>query len=158
MTVFTIPENGHFVNALPVCNLNGGETSDVWSMENYAGCDIIVMIGATAGATVGIQVEECDDFTPTTSPGITHWGYYYESTSTGDTPAARATTSSTIGITLSASANSFCIIHIDNKHMSDGYENLRVTVRNPGAAVNGAIGVVLTGARYAQSQTPTAIA
>jgi len=152
-----IAEEAHFVNLYPPKSLNGGGSSDVFSMENYGHATIVIQLGATVGATVGVQVEECDDFTPTTHPGIAGWEYYLETTDSGDTPAAGVTSSSTVGLSLAASTNSFVIIELDGTLLSDGYENVRITIRDPAAATIGAAFAILSGSRYGQAQTPTAI-
>ena len=52
----------------------------------------------------------------------------------------------------------FYVIEIDASQLSDGFPNLRVALTDPGAATFGYVGVFLSGSRYAEEQSATAIA
>ena len=148
-------EDLHIVLATAPVDINGGVSSDVWSMANHSHASILVMLGATAGATT-ITVEECDDFGPNANTAI-GFSYYAETTAGGDTLGARTTVSSA-GFEASQNGGVFYVIEIDASQLSDGRPNLRVVASNPSASVLGAIVVILSGSRYAQESSATAIA
>jgi len=155
MKGFTIPEQGHVVNILPPIDINGGANSDVFSMENAAHVDIIIQFGVQAAATT-VTVEECDDFTPSTSTAIA-FDYYYEDAAGGDTLSIR-TTATAAGFSSSTTNNLIKVISIDASQLTDGYPNLRVVFSDPSGSNIASACAVLSGFRYQQEQTPTAIA
>ncbi len=151
-----IAEDCHVVNALPPIDIDdAAQNSDVWSMAKYAHASIIIQLGVT-GATAVITVEECDDFTPSNSTAIA-FASYSETTAAGDTLGARAETSSA-GLTTSGNDGVFYVLEVDASQLSDGFPALRVALTDPGAATFGSIVVILSGARYAERESPTAIA
>ena len=152
----TIAEQAHIVNALPPVDINGAaHNSDVWSMENYAHCTIIVQLGVT-GAASTLTVEECDDFTPTNSNAIA-FDYYSETTAAGDTLSARSSATSA-GISTSTNDNVFYVIEVDASQLTDGYPCLRVALSDPAASTLASVVAILSGARYGETQSPTAVA
>ena len=150
-----IGEDLHIVLALAPIDINGGKSSDVWSMANHSHVSILVLLGATGGATT-ITVEECDNFGPNASTTI-GFSYYAETTAGGDTLGAR-TTVGTGGFGASQNGGVFYVIEIDASQLTDGRPNLRVVASNPSGVVLGAIVVILSGSRYAQPESATAIA
>lgn len=156
MKGFVLAEQGHVVQGVAPIDINGsGATSDVWSMGDYGHCSIIVGLGVTGAATT-VTVEECDDFTPTNSTAIA-FSYYAEATAGGDTLGAR-TAATTSGFAAGTADGIFYVIEIDASQLSDGFPCLRVALSDPSAATLAAVTVVLSGSRYAQEQSPTAIA
>jgi hypothetical protein len=155
MKGYNIAEDGHVVNILPPVDVNGGVSSDVFSMKDAAHVDIIVQVGVSAAAPT-ITVEECDNFTPTTPVAI-GFDYYAETTAGGDTLAARATATNA-GFAISANDNIFYVISIDASELSRGYPNLRITFSNPGASVIASAVAILSGYRFKGSTTQTEIA
>ena len=150
-----IGEDLHIVLATAPVDINSGVNSDVWSMANHSHVSILVLLGVTGGAAT-ITVEECDDFGPNASTAI-GFSYYAEETDGGDTLGAR-TTVGTGGFAASTEDNVFYVIEIDASQLTDGRPNLRVVASNPSAAVLCAIVVILSGSRYAQPESATAIA
>ena len=146
---------GHFVQALAPVDINGGKTSDVWSMGKYAHASIQILLGVTGGATT-VTLEECDNFAGDNNTAIA-FSYYKEETAAGDTLGTK-TAATNSGFAASTNDGVFYIIEIDAAALSDGKPCLQVQLSNPSGATFGAIGVVLTGARYGQEQSPTAIA
>lgn len=155
MKGITLAEECHIVNALPPVDINGGKYTDVWSMENHSHATIIVQMGVT-GAASTITVEQCDDFTPTTSAAIA-FSYYAETTAAGDTLGAR-TSATTAGFASSTNDNIFYVIEVDAAQLSAGYPCLRVAFSNPGVSTLANVCVILSGSRYAGDQNATAIA
>ena len=150
-----IGEQCHVINAFAPVDINGAaQVSDVWSMENYSHCTIIVQLGVTGAATT-ITVEECDDFDPTNDTAIA-FSYYAETTAAGDTLSVR-TAAGVGGITGSTNDGVMYVIEIDAAQLTAGYPNLYVKLSNPGAATLASIVVILSGARYAHEASETAI-
>jgi len=156
MKGISIAEACHVVNAIAPIDINGsGASSDIWTMENHSHCSIIVTMGVT-GAAVTITVDECDDFTPTNSTAIA-FSYYAETTASGDTLSAK-TAATTSGITGSTNDGIIYVIEIDADELTDGYPCLRVVLSDPAAATLASAVAVLSGGRYAQEASATAIA
>jgi len=156
MKGFVIAEAGHVVNCGPPIDINGaGLAGDVFSMEEYAHASIIIQLGVTGAATT-LTVEACDDFVPTTHPAIA-FSYYIEDTDSGDILGAR-TAVTTAGIALSTNDNVFYVIELDASELPDGYPCVRVALSDPSAATLANICVILSGSRYGEVESPTAIA
>jgi hypothetical protein len=154
---FSIGEGqGHYVLAHAPVSINAGAvTSDAFKMANYTHASIIVSAGVTgAAATLTLKENTAADGTGATAIG---YSYYAETTAGGDTLGAR-TTVGAAGHAMSTSNGQFTIIEIDATDLSDGSEWLTVHLSAPGAAMLVCIGVVLSGARYAEVESPTAIA
>lgn len=155
MKGITIAEELHVVNALAPVDINGGKSTDVWSMENYSHATIIIQLGVT-GAASTVTVEECDDFTPTSNTAIA-FAHYDEETAGGDTLGAREAATAS-GFSTSTNDGIFYLIEIDAAELSDGRPNLRVVLSDPGASTFGSVCVILSGSRYAEEESATAIA
>ena len=150
-----LAEEAHDVLALAPVDINGGVSSDVWSMTKWSHASILIALGVTGGATT-VTVEECDNFVPDNSTAIA-FSYYKEETAGGDTLSAKqaATTS---GFAASTNDGIFYRIEIDTAQLSDGFPNLRVVLSDPSGATFASIVATLSGGRYAQVQSATAIA
>jgi len=151
----TIGEELHTLLSVAPVDINGaGATSDIWNMRNYAHCTIVCGLGVTGAATT-ITVEECDDVTPSNSTAIA-FSYYAETTAAGDTLGAR-TAATTAGITGSTNDGVFYVIEIDASQLTDGFPYLRVVFSDPSAATLATAVVILSGARYAEVSSATAL-
>ncbi len=150
-----LAEEAHDVLALAPVDVNGGVSSDVWSMTKWAHASILIALGVTGGATT-ITVEECDNFVPDNSTAIA-FSVYKEETAGGDTLGAKVAVT-TAGFAASTNDGIFYRIEIDTAQLSDGFPNLRVVLSDPSGQTFGAIVVTLSGGRYAQVQSATAIA
>ncbi len=152
----TMAEELHFVNALPPIDINvSALDSDVWSMANHTHATIILQFGVT-GATTTVTVEECDNFTPSNTTAIA-FSYYSETAVAGDTLSAR--TAATSSGFATGTNDSICfVIEVDASQLTDGFPALRVALSDPGTATFASISVWLSGPRYAQEQSATAIA
>ncbi len=151
-----IAEDLHVVNALPPLDIDvSAQNSDVWSMANHSHATIIVQFGVTGAATT-MTVEECDDFTPSNSTAI-EFASYSETTANGDTLGARVATTSS-GLSSGTNDGIFFVIEVDASQLTDGFPNMRVALSDPGAATFANIVVILSGSRYAQESSATAIA
>lgn len=152
---YVVPEQGHVVNILPPIDINGaGFTSDYFSMEKYSHVDIILTLGVT-GAASTITLEESDDNSGSDTTPI-EFPYYAETTAAGDTLGDR-TTATTAGFATSTNNSITYIISVDADELSDGYPYLVLKGSDPSAATLVSAVAVLSGSRYAQAVTPTAI-
>lgn len=156
MKGINLAEQCHIVNILPPQDVDTGKSSAVFSLKNYQHATIIVQCGATNADAGNITIEECDDFTPTNDTAI-GFTYYEETTAGGDTLSAKKT-ATTAGIDVSANDNTTYVIEIDASELSDGYPNLILKWSDPGGATFGSAVAILSGARYAGSESATAIA
>ena len=151
-----LAQEGHFVNALPPVDVNGGANSDVWSMRNHGHATIYISVGVSSGAVPTFTIEECDDFVPTNATAIA-FSVFKEETASGDTLGAKVS-ATTSGVAMSTNNNIFYVVEIDARQLSDGYDNLRVVFSNPSAACLVSVTAILTGSRYANDQNETQIA
>lgn len=156
MKGITIAEQGHIVNALPPIDISGGATADVFSMENYGHATIIVQVGVSAAAFTKILVNECTSFAGANATAIA-FNYYSETTAAGDTLSTR-TAATTAGVTPSANNNIFYVIELDASELSDGYNFVQVQLTNGTNSVIGSVVAILSGSRYGEEASPTAIA
>lgn len=149
-------EELHIVQALAAIDINvSAQNSDVFSLANHAHATIIVGFGVTGAATT-VTLEECDDFSPTTSTAIA-FSYYAETTAGGDTLGARTAATSS-GFASGTNDGIFFVLEVDASQLTDGYPNLRVALTDPGAATLASVWAILSGPRYAGDQNATAIA
>ena len=153
---FKVAENGHVVNILPPVDINGGKTSDYFSLENYSHADIILTIGVNGGAASTITVEESDDNSGSTTTAIA-FDYAAEETAAGDTLTAMTSATTSGFATHAANSSLTYVISIDDTQLSDGYPYLVVKASDPSASVLGSMVAVLSGSRYGGATTPTAI-
>jgi len=151
---FFLANEGHVVNIIPPIDVNGGKSSDVFSMENYSHASIIIQVGVSSAAPT-ITLEECDNFTPTTHTEIA-FNYYSETTASGDTLGAKAAATSS-GFAISANDNIMYVIEVEASELSDGYPNLRISVSDGSASVIMSAVAILSGSRYGNDQSATAI-
>jgi len=152
-----IAEQGHVVNILPPQSITAAVTSDIFSMKNYAHATIIVTAGATNADAGNITIEECDDFTPTTDTAI-DFNYCAETTAAGDTLGARTLAAAAMGIDVSGNDNITYVIEIDARELTDGYPCLELKWSAPGGATLVSAVAILSGSRYAGTESPTTIA
>lgn len=150
-----IAEQMHVVNILPPVDINGGASSDVFSLENYGHATIIVQMGVT-GAAVTVTVEECDDFVPTNDTAIA-FNVYKEETAAGDTLGAKVVATAS-GFVASTNNSIFYVIEIDGSELTDGFNKLIVKFSDGSATTIASAVAILSGARYGNSESPTAIA
>jgi hypothetical protein len=154
MKGLVLAELGHVVNALAPVDVGGAaKTSDYFSLKNYAHATIIVVTGVVGNDTL-ITVEESDDNVGSSTTAIA-FARYEEKTAAGDTLSVRTATTSAGFQTGTANGNIF-VIEIDASELTDGYPYLVVKTDNAAASLV-AVVAILSGSRYAQEQTPTAI-
>jgi hypothetical protein len=153
---FVVAEEGHIVNILPPIDITGGVTGDVFSMENYAHATILVQVGVSAAAFTKIILNECTSLAGAGATAIAH-SIYKEETDSGDTLGAR-TAVLAAGTTPSANDNIFYVIELDASELSDGYNFVELSLTNGANSVIASAVAILSGSRYAEEQSATAIA
>ena len=154
---FSIGEGqGHYVLGVAPVDIDAGaQTSDAFSMKNYTHASVLISLGVT-GAASTVTVKESTDASGSGATAIA-FSYYAEETAAGDTTGAR-TDATASGFATSTNDGVFYIIEIDAEDLSDGSEWVTIHMSDPGAATFASIGVILSGARYAEVEAPTAIA
>lgn len=153
MKGITIPEQGHVVNALPPVDIDGGAQTDWFNLKMYDHVDIIIIMGVT-GAASTVTVEKASDAAGSDNEAIA-FDYYAETTDAGDTLAARASATAS-GFATSANDNIMYVISIDAAQIQD-LPYLSVLFSDPALATFASVVAVMSGARYGQDGTPTAI-
>lgn len=153
---FYTAQEGHIVNALPPIDISSGKFSDVWSMRKHAHATIIVQVGVSAAAFTKIILNACDDFVPTTRTAIAYT-LFSEETAAGDTLAAKEAVLAA-GKTPSAADTIMYVIEIDASDLPDGSPNLEVSLTNGVNSVIASVAVILSGSRFAEDLSATAIA
>jgi hypothetical protein len=150
-----IVEECHVVNILPPLDIDAAaQTSDYFSMAKYQHASIIIQLGVT-GAASTITVEESDDNAGSNTTAIA-FSYWKEETAGGDTLSTKQA-ATTAGFATSTNDGIFYVIEIDASQLSDGFPYLVVKSTDPGAATFGSMVAVLSGNRYSEDVTPTAI-
>jgi len=154
---FSIGEGqGHYVLGVAPVDIDAGaQTSDAFKMANYTHATVIISLGVT-GAASTVTVKENTDASGSGATAIA-FAYYSEETAAGDTTSARTAATSS-GFATSTNDGVFYILEIDAEDLSDGSEWVTIHMSDPGAATFASIGVILSGARYAEVEAPTAIA
>ena len=152
-------QNFHVVNALPTeagfdYLYNGGVATDVVNLGKYEKATWVISRGAGATGTALIQVQSCDDVTPSTTTAIP---FTYQVAASGDTFAATATAVAA-GYTTAAGAGSVVVVEINAAELSgtNKYARLIATevVNDP---VSGSVACIMSGGTVVQDIPPTAI-
>lgn len=152
---FYAAQEGHPVLLLAPIDATGGKASLAFNFSQYTHASILVALGVSAAAPTAILLEACTD---AAGDGATAIGfdYFASTTSAGDVLAAKAT-ATTAGITPSANDNIFYEIEIDSVVMPAGSSYLRVHITNGVNSCIAAVVAFLSGARYAEDQSPTVL-
>jgi hypothetical protein len=154
---FSIGEGqGHFVLGVAPVDIDAGaQTSDAFSLKNYTHATIVIALGVT-GAASTVTVKENTDASGSGATAI-GFSYYAEETAAGDTTGSRQTATAS-GFATTTNDGCYYIIELNADDLSDGSPWVTVHMSDPGAATFASIGVILSGARYAEVEAPTAIA
>lgn len=152
---FVIAEQGHVVQLIAPVSASAALTSEVFSMENAAHATIIVHGGA--GSALTVTVSECDDFTPTTAATKTFM-YAIEATAAGDVLDAALQAAATTGVSIGTATGTHLVIEIDDDELSDGYPCVQINCSDPGTSKVVSAIAILSGGRYQEDITRTAIA
>lgn len=156
MKGLVLSEVGHIVNVIPPIDITGGVTGDRFTMKNHKHATIIVQVGVSAAAFTKIIVRECNAATSGTATDI-GFSLRAEETDAGDTLGAVEAVAAA-GKTPSANNNIFYVIELDAAELSDGFPWVEVALTNGVNSVIASCVAILTGARYQEALTATAIA
>ncbi len=148
--------HNHVVNIIPPIDINGGATvSDFFSLKNYAHASIILTLGVT-GAAATVTLEESDDNAGNSTSEI-NFNVYKEETAAGDTLGDAVAVVAATGFATSTNNSIMYVIEIDASFLSDGFPYLVLKLTDPSSATLASAVAVLSGSRYAQSPSLTAI-
>ena len=155
MRGINLAERGHIVNILPAKDITGGATGDVFSMAKWSHATIILTIGVSAAAFTKIFITVGTDYTPSNAEDIP-FNMYKEETALGDTLGAREAVA-VAGYTPSANDNIMYVIELDHTELPETKHFVQLRLTNGANAVLAAAVAILTGGRYIQDQSATAI-
>lgn len=155
MRGINLSEGAHIVNVLPAVDITGGKVGDIFSMAKWSHATIIMTVGVSAAAWTKILLEECSDFAGTNNVAIP-FRMYKEETALGDTLTSYEMVAAA-GYTPNAADNIMYIIELDHSELSEGKQFVKWSVTNGANSVIAACVAILTGARYANDQSATAI-
>lgn len=150
-----LSEKMKIVNIGPPMDVNGAGLDGDWiSLKNYRFATIIIQLGVT-GAACQLTLEEAKDVSGTDGQAMA-FNYRVEDTAGGDTLGA-STAATSSGVATTTNDNVFYVIELAAAELSKGFDCLRPRLSDPSAATLASICAVLSGARFAQENPPTAI-
>lgn len=158
---FIAAEEGHVAQLLAPADIHGGvSTTNPVSMVEYDHATVVVEIGAngTGASNPTLTVLGATDSGGATTSAI-GFASYSDVSGTGDALGARVNNTSS-GLTLDlTNADTIHVLEVDAAELPDGYPYLVVKITDPAgsSAVMCGITGVLSGARYANVQSPTAL-
>lgn len=148
MRAINIFEEAHTINALPPIDITGGKSSDIWTMKNARGANILVTIGVSAAAFTKILLFACDDFAGANPVALPFKIYKCETPL--DDRFGYATDVTAAGYTPTANDNTMYGIYVDSQALASlGKECMYVQLTNGVNSVIASIDVTLTGIGYA---------
>jgi hypothetical protein len=152
---FYLSQSGHTVMALAPVDVTGGKHSAAINFSKYSHLTAIIGIGISAAAPGLITVEACTAQDGTGATAIP-FDLFPSETAAGDVLAARQSVVAA-GYQPPATDNIFYQIELDSAAMPSGFSYVRVSIANAANSVIAAIFFVLSGARYANDQSPTVL-
>lgn len=156
MGVATQVEACHYVNIIPPVDITGGATGDRFHMKNHKKAQIVVQVGVSAAAFTKIILRSCSAATSGTATDIA-FNMYSEETAAGDTLSTRTAVAAT-GHTPSANNGIFYVIELDADELLDGHDWVELALTNGANSVIASAVAILSGSRYANDLSATAIA
>ncbi len=155
MSKINLAEQGHVVSIWPPSDIDSAaRTSDYFSMANYSHASIVLTLGVT-GAASTITLEESDDNAGNDTTAIA-FTVYKEETALGDTLGDKVAVAAA-GFATSTNDGIIYVIEVDADQLTDGYPYLVLKMSDPAVATFVSAVAVLSGARYAEETTATAI-
>lgn len=154
-----IAEQMHVVNALAPVDITGGKTSQAISLANYQHITFLVQIGVSAAAFTKILVEQCTDATGANNVAIPYAIYKQETAGASNDVLSARTAVTSAGYTPSANDGIFYVIEVDASELDAGTGNyIRLNLTNTSNSVIASAAAILSGARFAETQSPTVCA
>jgi hypothetical protein len=155
-----LAEQAHVVNILPPVDITGGKTCQAFKMAKYQHATIIVQVGVSAAAFTALIVSAGS---ATAAVGATVAGavalpfsVYKQETAGADHDVLGARTAVlAAGLAPSAADGIFYVIELDGSELPDGLPYVQVSMTNGTNSVIASAVAILSGARYAETQSPT---
>jgi hypothetical protein len=163
MSGFNIAEKGHVVTAIMPHDLQGHAThSDVINMEAYSHLTFIVSLGAASRAAGVITVESCSALGGGGTNTKIDFSCYKCETAFGsaddDVLGARVAIDDNTGIVPPiATTGIFYVIELESSQLISGHVGFRLDMADPAAECFGGAIAILSGSRFAQPQSVTAV-
>jgi hypothetical protein len=158
MKGFVLSEAGHVVNILAPVDITGGKTAQAFAMKNYQHASILLQIGVSAAAFTKILVNQCTDASGS-NPVAVPFSISTQATAGASNDVLGARTAvAAAGYTPSANDGIFYVIELDANELADGSPYVQVQLTNGANSVIASAVAVLSGARYAETQSPTVTA
>ena len=154
---FYAAQEGHPLPLLAPIDATGGKASKAFNFSKYTHASILVAIGISAAAPTAILVEACTAQDGSGTNTAIPFTYFACEAADTDVLGAKQTATSA-GITPSANDDIFYQIEIDSIELPAGSSYLRVHITNGANSCLAAVVAFLSGARYAQDQSPTVLA
>lgn len=156
MKGFVVAQEGHVVVPLYPVSTSGGKTGAAFSMKNYQHASIIILLGAMAAQLTSIVLNACTDAGGDGAVAIP-FNLFKGETGSTDTLGPKTAIAST-GYQPPNTASIFEVIEVDAAELPQGNPYLQVVIANGANVDLGAIVVILSGARFAEDQSPTVLA
>jgi hypothetical protein len=158
MKGFVISEQGHVVQVTAPVDVTGGVTGQAFSMKKYQHASILVLIGVSAAAFTKIIVNQATDASGSNPVAIPFSIYKQETAGANHDVLGARTAVLAAGYTPSANDGIFYVIELDANELADGSPYVQVQLTNGSNSVIAAIVAILSGSRYAETQSPTEVA
>jgi hypothetical protein len=155
MKGIVIAQEAHVVVALAPVSASGGKTAQAFSMKNYQHASIILAIGAQAAQMTSVVVNACTDASGDSPTAIPF--NLFKCESAGEDTLGAKTPETASGFQPSATAGIFYVIELDASALPQGSPYVQVVIANGANADYAAIIAILSGARFEEDQSPTAI-
>jgi hypothetical protein len=174
MNGFNIAEAAHVVNILPPVDITGGKTCQAFSMAGYNHATIVIQVGVSAAAwtktilSVGTATAAVGS-TVANATAIPYSQYVQETAGANNDVTAAISAVAAAGYTPSANDGIFYVIEIDARELEAAlagalsgtlgqFAYLQLSFTNGANSVIASAIAILSGSRYAETQSPTATA
>jgi hypothetical protein len=157
--IYTAQEE-HLVNLIPPVDVNGGKTSGVINLKNYAHLTIILQFGATSAVPSKVSLLASDNGSPESTAALGFDVFKCETaygSANGDVLGARVAATAANGFAPSGTDNIFYVIEVDAATLPAGKNYVELVLANPSGACLASAVAVLSGARYDHDQSETVL-
>jgi len=155
MKGFVVAQEGHVVVPLYPVSTSGGKTAQAFSLKKYQHASIIIVRGAQAGQETSVVLNACTDAAGDGATAIP-FNVFHSGTTAVDTLGAKTAVTAS-GYQPSATASMFDVIEIDAAELPAGSPYLQVVIANGSNVDLDCIVAILSGARFAEDQSPSEI-
>jgi hypothetical protein len=146
------------VNILAPVDITGGKNAQGFSMKNYAHASIIVQVGVSAAAFTKIVVNKASAADGTGAVAIPFSIYKQETAGADKDVLTDKTAVAAAGYTPSANDGIFYVIEVDASELDPALPYIWLQLTNGVNSVIASAVAILSGARYAETQSPTVTA